>query len=198
MDEAGWEALAYEQIGRIIVAWGRFDHAITAQTWKHNDPLSPWPVGPVEGTFYKRLCRWCSIQEPNCIPASRAAFHAFREDVRTLSKFRDDLAHNTFTVAGHHDGFSVIATRWPKTDWRDRFDRWVAKHGHMKSFKRVEPESGATTHIHYRNRHLAELLSAIEDSRQRVGAIGEAVGRGEQFDLPSTPLIPEGLARLSH
>jgi len=139
----------------------------------------------------------CAFREPHCKPSSRAAFHAFREDVLTLSDRRDELSHGVFGVTGHAHGFAILVTHWPKTDWRERFDRWAAKWAHVKRRYRPDPTPGGTTHAFYREHHTTELLAAIESSHQHIKDIADAVGRGEQFDLPSTPLIPEALARLA-
>ena len=134
-----------------------------------------------------------------CIPKHRATFHAFREDVAKLSEMRDDFAHNVFGVSGHpgSDRFRIGATRWPKPDWRMRFDLWAAKWAGKPIRLRPDAPRGATAHIYYWEGETAELLSAVNHAREVIHAIALAVGRGEQFEPPSTSIIPEALGHLT-
>ena len=184
MDEAGWEAFAYEQIGRIIVAWGQLDQAITSQTWKLNNPSSSFPAGPIEATFYKRWCTWCAKCEPFCAPKSRSAFHAFREHVESLSTRRDDLAHNTFKVAGITENFFVGVARGPRADWRERFERWASKYAHRKAHRRPLPPPGNTTYPAIYKDEAAWLLAEILDATATIARIRDEIDRGMKFAVP--------------
>lgn len=196
MDSAAWEAKAYEQIGRILVAWGRFDHCVVSQTWKRNNPTSPFPSGPVERTFYKRWCEWCKVREPLCTQSGRSAFNQLRHDVLALSEFRDDLAHSVTRVSAINGDFTITVTHWPKTDWRTRFDSWAAKYAHMPVKVRPLPPQGGTTHRFYGTAETALALAAILDAEQRIKLIGEATSRSEQFCPPSTRLaLPKSEGR---
>ncbi len=191
------EALAYEQIGRILVAWGQLDQTISRHTWVDNDPNNAFPTGPVERTFYKRWCRWCLKREESCNPTKRHQFNTFREDVLTLSDMRDDLAHNVSSISTLEDErFRITATRWTKTDWRHRFDAWTKKYARKPPRHRPPMPRGANQDVHYWNTHIQALAQSIATARQVIALIRERESLHVLFDPPSTSIIDQGLTEL--
>ncbi|MGQ0742421.1 MAG: hypothetical protein ACT4OG_09060 [Alphaproteobacteria bacterium] len=167
------EVLAYEMIGRAIIAWGYFEQTIIRQTWRARDlgHKFPFPVGHIERGFYKRWSEWANLHRGAAEKSSD--FEAFFGRVRRLSVIRDDLAHNVFGIIQNHQGFFVQVER-RNFDWRAAFKTWARRYAHRHW--RARPRGPIDQEILlYSQEDIAKLIQDIDAAHAAIKRLAEAL-----------------------
>lgn len=168
----------YEKIGRCIVAWCAFEQMVISQTFLSRDPTRrrAFEIGTVQQGFEKKWNDWSNIHRP--FAQSAAEFENFHKEVKELNTFRDDLSHNITDVFIGEDGFSIQI--WRRTyGWREKFDRWASKYGHLPSAARPAGPYTAQLFLRY-ERDFDTFLDDLKASDKKARELSAALVRAAQ------------------
>jgi hypothetical protein len=179
---------AYHDIGRAVFAWGLFDQAIIRQTWRFRDPggQMAFVSGPIEHGFTKRWNEWCRIHQGSGPKAK--GLSAFRDEVRELSNFRDNLCHNTTDIYEALGGNYCIEIYHKHLDWQGSFTRWVTKHA--QRFWDRPPSPRPDEYLCYYSRDIEAFLIGVRRAYDQITDISEASIRERGYEPPSKLPFP--------
>jgi hypothetical protein len=187
-----YHSRAFTLIGQAIFEWGLMEQSIVRQTWRARDPFgkSPFPVGGIEQGFFGRWNHWCHIHRATF--EHEAELERFRGHVHSLSRIRDDLCHNVWTIFDLRDApdgdFSLAAER-RHFDWKKAFAKWAKKFASANPLKRPPPPTDQEIK-RYDPRHLLELIANTRRAHASMKRRSKVLVHALRSSAPTIPKIP--------